>query len=63
MTQSHNGVEVRSLRALRGPNLYAYMPIIEAILDIGSYEEWPSNTFPGFIERLTAWLPALHKHG
>src|SRR4051812_15073782 len=39
------------------------MPIIEAVLEIGPYEELPSNTFPGFVERLTTWLPTLQKHG
>lgn len=59
--QSH-GVTVRSLRALRGPNLYAAMPVLQAELDIGPYEERPSSTFPGFVERITAWLPGLHAH-
>jgi cyanophycin synthetase len=31
-------------------------------MDIGSYEERPSSSFPGFSERLTAWLPGLYKH-
>ena len=57
-----HGVTVRSIRVLRGPNLYAYMPIFHVVLDIGPYEERPSSSFPGFIERITAWLPGLHKH-
>jgi cyanophycin synthetase len=59
--QTH-GVTVRLMRVLRGPNLYAYMPVIQVVLDIGPYEERPSATFPGFVERITAWLPGLHKH-
>jgi cyanophycin synthetase len=59
--QTH-GVTVRKMRILRGPNLYAYMPVVQAELDIGSYEERPSTAFPGFVERITAWLPGLHKH-
>jgi cyanophycin synthetase len=55
-------VTVRSLRVLRGPNLYAYMPVLHAVMDIGPYEEQPSNSFPGFVDRLVAWLPTLHKH-
>ncbi len=55
-------VTVRSLRVLRGPNLYAYMPVLHAVMDIGPYEERPSNSFPGFVDRLVAWLPTLHKH-
>lgn len=55
-------VKVCRLRVLRGPNLYAYKPVLQITLDIGPYEEQPSNSFPGFVERLTAWLPGLYKH-
>src|SRR3954464_4013070 len=53
---------IRSIHALRGPNLYAHMPVLEIELDIGSYEDRPSTSFPGFVERLTTWLPGLHLH-
>lgn len=59
--QTH-GVTVRSVSALRGPNLYAYMPVLHVVIDIGPYEERPSSSFPGCVDRLTAWLPGLHKH-
>src|SRR5258708_25953653 len=59
--QTH-GVTVRSLRVLRGPNLYAYMPVLHVVMDIGDYEERPSSSFPGFTERLVQWLPGLQKH-
>ena len=42
-------VTVRSVRVLRGPNLYAYMPVLHIVLDVGPYEEQPSNTFDGFV--------------
>jgi cyanophycin synthetase len=57
-----HGVTVRNTRFLRGPNLYAYMPVMQVTLDIGHYEELGSDSFPGFVERLTEWLPGLHKH-
>jgi cyanophycin synthetase len=57
-----HGVTLRSLRALRGPNLYAAMPVLLAELDIGPYEHRPSTAFPGIVERLTAWLPGLQSH-
>lgn len=62
METDHNDVVVRSLRALRGPNVYAYMPVLHAVLDIGPYEDRPSNAFPGFVERITTWLPGLKEH-
>ncbi|MET0980569.1 MAG: cyanophycin synthetase [Telluria sp.] len=47
---------------LRGPNIWTYRPVIEAWLDIGELEDFPSNTLPGFNERLTRWLPGLVEH-
>lgn len=38
------------------------MPVLQAELDIGPYEERPSSDFPGFVERITAWLPGLQAH-
>jgi cyanophycin synthetase len=57
-----HGITVRSIRALRGPNIHAYMPVLQITLDIGPYEERPSTFFSGFVERLTSWLPGLEKH-
>ncbi|MNQ33853.1 Cyanophycin synthetase [compost metagenome] len=48
--------------ALRGPNIWTYRPVLEAWVDIGELEDYPSNTIPGFYERLTEWLPTLIEH-
>ncbi|HJU71439.1 MAG TPA: cyanophycin synthetase [Paucimonas sp.] len=47
---------------LRGPNIWTYRPVIEAWVDIGMLEDYPSNTIPGFYERLSACLPGLIEH-
>ncbi|WP_180127139.1 cyanophycin synthetase [Rhodoferax sp. BLA1] len=47
---------------LRGPNIWTYRPVIEAWIDLGDLEDYPSNTLPGFYERLTTWLPGLAVH-
>ncbi|MES2261660.1 MAG: cyanophycin synthetase [Pseudomonadota bacterium] len=47
---------------LRGPNIWTYRPVIEAWLDIGELENFPSNKIPGLYERLTAMLPHLIEH-
>ncbi len=47
---------------LRGPNIWTYRPALEVWVDIGELESAPSNTLPGFYERLTAWLPSLIEH-
>jgi cyanophycin synthetase len=56
--------ELRLLRvlALRGPNIWTYRAALEAWLDLGALEDWPSNTLPGFVDRLVDWLPALKVH-
>jgi cyanophycin synthetase len=55
-------IEILRVTHLRGPNIWTYRPVIEAWLDIGELEEFPSNTLPGLYERLTAWLPGLIEH-
>jgi cyanophycin synthetase len=47
---------------LRGPNIWTYRPALEAWVDIGDLEDHPSNTLPGFVDRLVAWLPSLIEH-
>jgi len=61
MTQPKN-IEILRVTHLRGPNIWTYRPVIEAWVDIGDLEDHPSNTLPGFYERLTAWLPGLIEH-
>ncbi|MGD9834614.1 MAG: cyanophycin synthetase [Piscinibacter sp.] len=56
--------DIRLLRVtyLRGPNLWTYRSALEVWLDLGTLEEFPSNKLPGFVQRLTAALPALEEH-
>lgn len=61
MTQQKN-IEILRVTHLRGPNIWTYRPVIEAWVDIGSLEDHPSNTLPGFYERLTTLLPGLVEH-
>ncbi|TCV85929.1 cyanophycin synthetase [Sulfurirhabdus autotrophica] len=55
-------MEFLKVMSLRGPNIWTYRPAVEAWVDIGALEDSPSNTIPGFYERLTAWLPSLIEH-
>ena len=47
-------IEIVRVTHLRGPNMWTYRPVIEAWVDIGELEDYPSNTLPGFIDRLCA---------
>ncbi|MGV7210026.1 cyanophycin synthetase [Oxalobacteraceae bacterium A2-2] len=55
-------IDILRVTYLRGPNIWTYRPVIEAWLDIGLLEEFPSNLIPGLYERLTAMLPNLVIH-
>jgi cyanophycin synthetase len=55
-------IEFIRVMHLRGPNIWTYRPVIEVWVDIGALEDFPSNTIPGFYERLTGMLPTLVEH-
>ena len=59
---SQKKIDILRVNYLRGPNIWTYRPVIEAWVDIGELEDCPSNTLPGFYERLTGWLPGLIEH-
>ncbi|HSP32170.1 MAG TPA: cyanophycin synthetase, partial [Halomonas sp.] len=49
-------------RALRGPNYYSRYPAIFMRLDIGEFQQRPSDTVPGIAARITELLPTLYEH-
>ncbi len=55
-------IEFLKIVHLRGPNMWTYRPVLEAWVDIGELENFPSNTLPGFNARLANWLPGLRAH-
>ena len=57
-----NDIKFLRVTYLRGPNIWTYRPVLEAWLDIGELEDYPSNLLPGFTERLSTWLPGLVEH-
>ena len=55
-------ITIRRTAYLRGPNIWTYRPVVESWVDIGAFEDFPSNTLPGFNDRLSSWLPGLIEH-
>ncbi len=49
-------------RVYRGPNVWSYAPAVHLIVDLGSLEEYPTDTLPGFTDRLLEWLPGVGEH-
>ncbi len=55
-------LDIVRITLLRGPNIWTYRPALEAWVDIGDLEDYPSNTLPGFVDRLMVMLPSLIEH-
>lgn len=55
-------MKINRVRYLKGPNFFAYKPTICIELDLEELEERPSDSIPGFNERLLEVLPDLGKH-
>ncbi|MGC3969610.1 MAG: hypothetical protein QM775_20345 [Pirellulales bacterium] len=55
-------MEFRKVLALRGPNIWANFPVLEAWVDLGALKDSPSDSMPGFNDRLMSWLPTMIEH-
>lgn len=55
-------LDIREFLILRGPNIWANYPVIEAWVDLGSLKDTSSDTVAGFNDRLKAWLPGMIEH-
>ncbi len=55
-------MEIRRVRVLRGPNIWARFPVIEALVDLQELKDTPSSAIPGFNERIMQWLPTMIEH-
>ncbi|MDH3958670.1 MAG: cyanophycin synthetase, partial [Actinomycetota bacterium] len=49
-------------RVYRGPNVWSYGPAIHLVVDLGSLEDYPTDTLPGFTDQLLEWLPGVGEH-
>ena len=49
-------------RIYRGANVWSYDKSIHLVVDLGSLEEFPTNTLPGFSDEVVAMLPGLREH-
>ncbi len=49
-------------RVYRGANVWSYEKAIHLVVDLGSLEEFPTNTLPGFTDHLLEALPGLREH-
>ncbi|GAB3697033.1 cyanophycin synthetase [Mariniluteicoccus flavus] len=62
MTTPRPELSIVSSRVLRGPNVWHYKKVVQLVVDLGGLEEFPTNTLPGFTEKLVELLPGLDNH-
>ncbi len=55
-------LDIREIHLLRGPNIWANYPVLEAWVDLGSLKDASSEEIPGFNARLKSWLPGMIEH-
>lgn len=55
-------MQIQKVLALRGPNIWSRNPVLEAWVDLGPLKDSSSKDFPGFNDRLMAWLPSMVEH-
>ncbi len=53
---------IRETRIYRGPNVWSYQPAIHLVVDLGSLEDYPTVSLPGFTDQLLANVPGLERH-
>src|SRR4051812_50033189 len=49
-------------RVYRGPNIWSYERAIHLVVDLGSLEDFPTDSLPGFTDHLLEALPGLREH-
>ncbi len=59
---SKKDIIFRKIVPLRGPSVWTYYPVLEAWVDIGELEDYPSDRIPGYPQRLATLLPSLIEH-
>src|SRR4051812_49382358 len=58
-------MQILEIRTLRGPNYWSgyWKKLIVMRLDIGDYEDKPTDSIEGFYERMVELMPSLVVHG
>src|SRR5215813_13567344 len=58
-------MQILEIRTLRGPNYWSgyWKKLIVMRLDIGDYEDKPTDTIDGFYGRMVELMPSLKTHG
>ena len=55
-------LKILETRIYRGPNIWSYQPAIHLVVDLGSLEDYPTVSLPGFTDQLVELVPGLERH-
>lgn len=55
-------MKIQTVLKLRGPNIWANFPVLEAWVELEELKDTSSEMIPGFNERLMRWLPTMIEH-
>lgn len=57
-------MRIREINAMRGPNYWSIRrhKLIVMVLDLEDMEDRPTNTIPGFLDRLKNMFPSMYSH-
>src|SRR3954464_9601981 len=55
-------LHIDETRVYRGANVWSYDKAIHLVVDLGSLEEFPTQSLPGFTDHLLQMLPGLREH-
>lgn len=55
-------IEFLNIQHIRGPNTWAYCPVLATLVDLGDLGDTQTKTIHGFHEKLKSWLPSLAEH-
>ena len=55
-------MEFIKILTLAGPNIWADFPVLEAWIELGDLKDSPSDSMPGFNDRVMGWLPTMIEH-
>jgi cyanophycin synthetase len=55
-------MQIIKVNKLRGPNIWAAFPVLEAWVVLEEYQETSSEMIPGFNDRIKSWLPTMIEH-
>ncbi|WCM25879.1 cyanophycin synthetase [Sphingomonas sp. QA11] len=60
--ERRNTLTILERAIYRGPNIFSRRPMIRMRVDLGTLEDRPTDTLPGFSQALLALLPGLRQH-